>query len=54
MCTSYGVNSRSEFMKNANLSDGAVSIVIAALGLFGVMFSSFLDYRSRERDRRAS
>jgi uncharacterized membrane protein YuzA (DUF378 family) len=36
-------------MKNANLSDGATGIVIALIGLAGVMFSSFFDYRSRTR-----
>lgn len=41
-------------MKNAKLSDGAVSIVISLIGLAGVLFSSFLEYRSRERDRRAA
>lgn len=41
-------------MKNAKLSDGAVGIVISLISLAGVMFSSFLEYRSRERDRRAS
>ena len=41
-------------MKNANLSDGAAGIFIALIGLAGVMFSSFLEYRARERDRRAS
>jgi hypothetical protein len=40
-------------MNKAKMSDGTVGIVIALIGLAGVVFESFLSYRTRERDRRA-
>lgn len=41
-------------MQQPKMTDGAVGICIALISLAGVMFSSFLEYRTRERDRNAA
>ena len=37
-------------MKNAKMSDGTVGIVIALISLAGVVFDSFLNYRTRRAE----